>query len=481
MRMRRSGRGKGWLVVIAGILLALLFWQWMRFRSSLRVLPAGLTIADATVEGMTVEEVLAALEGAYAQPVQLSYQGEPILLAPETVEFRLDREATRAAIEGAVANRNSVQGFLNYLFRRPSPPVAVTPAVEYSRERLDRFLERVAQQYDRPPREPVPLPETLTFRPGQPGYELDREASRARVEAALLSLFHRQADLVVHTSEAPPLQMRHLKEMLDALLADFDGIPSVFVKDLQTGEELEINPDVAYAGLSVLKIAIMVETYRALDGPPSVEQMKLLTETMTLSGNFTANLLLQDPIGHGDMYQGVENLTASMRYLGLVNTFMAAPYDEVGPVPAIVTPANSRTDLNTNPDPYMQTTARDIGLLLEMIYQCSRGGGALMVAYPGAFTPQECQEMLEMMAGDRTGSLIEAGLPPDMPFARKHGWAGDTHADAAIVFSPGGDFVLVVFLYRPGWLEWDVSNPLIARLATATYNYFNPESPVQRP
>ncbi len=284
----------------------------------------------------------------------------------------------------------------------------------------------------------------------------------------------RQAELVVRVEEAPPLEMAQLKEMLDALLADFDGIPSIFVKDLQTGAELEINPDVAYAGMSVVKIAVMVETYRALDRPPNVEETKLLTETMTLSGNFTANLLLRDVIGNGDGYQGVENLTASMHYLGLINTFMATPYDEEVIPPTIVTPANSRTDLNTQPDPYMQTTARDMGLLLEMIYQCSKGGGALMVAYPGAFAPEECQQMLEIMSQNRIDSLIEAGLPPGTQVAHKHGWIGDTHADAAIVFSPGGDFVLVVFLYHPEWLEWEISNPLIGRIATATYNFFNP-------
>ncbi len=473
MYLRRSGIGRGWWVVLLGIVLALLFWQWTRFRASLQVLPPELAVADATVEGMTLDQVLATLESAYLQPVQLSYQGRPLLLAPDTVEFRLDREATRAVIEAAVAGRNSLQGFLAYLLRRPFPPVAVMPVVQYSPNRLDRFLERVAQQYDRPPQEPVPLPEALAFRPGQPGYELDREASRARVEAALLSVFNRQAELVVRVSDAPPLRMKHLEEMLRALLANFDGIPSVFVKDLQTGEELDINPDVAYAGLSVLKIAVMLETYRALDGLPDVEQTKLLTETMIESGNFTANLLLREVIGNGDAYQGVENLTASMRYLGLVNTFMAAPYDEVAPVPAIVTPANSRTDLNTNPDPYMQTTAREMGLLLEMIYQCSRGGGALMVAYPGAFTPEECQQMLEIMAGDRTGSMIEAGLPPGTPFARKT-WLGRRYTRrCGHRLQSGGDFILVVYLYRPGWLEWEISNPLISRIATATYNYFN--------
>lgn len=474
--MRRRGQ-RNWglfIVILGGVLLAFLGWEWSQFRAGLRVLPTGVTVAGMDAGGMTTDQVIAALEGAYGQPVQLTYQDQPVLLSPESVAFRFDPEQTRQALEAVRESRNNLNGFLAYLLRRPSPAVEVTPAVQYSQERLEGLLARVAQQHDRPPQEPVPLPEVLTFRAGRRGYELDREASRQRMEAALESAVNRQAELVVRLDEAPPLQMRHLEEMLRALLNDFDGIPSIFVKDLQTGEELEINPDVAYAGLSVLKIAVVMEAYRALDGLPDAEQTKLLTETMTLSGNFTANLLLQDIIGVGDAYQGVENLTASMRYLGLVNTFMAAPYDETTPPPTIVTPANSRTDLNTNPDPYMQTTAREVGLMLEMIYQCAGGGGALTVAYPGALTPQECQQMLDMMAGDRTESMIEAGLPPGTRFARKHGWAGDTHADSAIVFSPGGDFVLVVYLYRSQWLEWSVSNPVVQRIATATYNYFNP-------
>jgi len=470
---RRRGRGI-LLLILPGVLLAFLGWQFIGYRASLQVLPAGMTVAGLDVEGMTTDQALAALEAAFSQPVQLTYQDQAIALTPESVAFQFDPEGTRAAIEEAVAGRRSLDGFLAYLLRQPPEPVGVMPVATYSSDRLDGFLNLVAQQHDRPPQPPVPLPEALAFRAGRPGYELDHEASRQRVAAALLSAVGRQADLVVRVEEAPPLQMAQLEEMLNALLADFDGIPSIFVKDLQTGEELEINPDVAYAGMSVVKIAVMVESYRALDRPPNVEETKLLTETMTLSGNFTANLLLRDVIGGGDGYQGVENLTASMRYLGLVNTFMATPYDEEVIPPAIVTPANSRTDLNTQPDPYMQTTARDMGLLLEMIYQCSKGGGALMVAYPGAFTPEECQQMLEMMSQNRIDSLIEAGLPPGTQVAHKHGWIGDTHADAALVFSPGGDFILVVFLYHPGWLEWEISNPLISDIATATYNYFNP-------
>ncbi|MBE9507656.1 MAG: serine hydrolase [Chloroflexi bacterium] len=464
-----------WGIVIAAVVALLLAWQYLDYRAASRTLPAGMTMAGLPVEGMTREQALGVVEEAFTTPMEVTYQEQQLLLSPDSVELRYNAEETEATLDALLAAQRGLDGFVAHVLRRPLDPVNVPVTVNYSEERLDGFLARVANQYDRPPQEPVPLPASLTFRSGQPGHELDIESSRARLAAALVSVTDRQVELVVRTEEAPPLDLDILGQMLMSLLDDHEGmIPGIFVKDLQTGDELEINAGVAYAGLSVLKIAIIEETYRVLDDSPDVETTKLISETMTLSGNFTANLLLRDLIGNGDGYQGVENLTASMRHLGLVNTFMATPYDEEVIPAMIVTPANSRADVTTEPDPYMQTTPLDMGLLLEMIYQCGHGGGALMVAYPGAFTVNECNQMIEWMSANRIDSLIETGVPVGTKVAHKHGWTGDTHADAALVFSPGGDFVLVVFLYRPQWLEWEEGNPLITEISTATYNYFNP-------
>lgn len=81
---------------------------------------------------------------------------------------------------------------------------------------------------------------------------------------------------------------------------------------------------------------------------------------------------------------------------------------------------------------------------------------------------------------DRKGVLIEAGLPEGTQLAHKYGWVTDandgllhTASDAAIVYTPGGDFVLTVYVYHPTQLPWDNVQRLAARLATAAYNFYN--------
>lgn len=472
---RRTGL-IAWLIVIAAVVAFLLAWQYLDYCAASCTLPVDMTMAGLPVEGKTREQALNELEVALVTPVEVIYQGEQLALSPDAVELRFDAEKTAANLEVALTALGGFDGFVAHVLRHPAEPVDVPVAVTYSEERLDGFLARVARQYDRPPQSAVPLPDKLIFRASRPGQELDTEASRPLLAAALVSAADRRAELVVKSSEAPPLEIAALGQMIQSLADDHPHIiPGIFVKDLQTGAELGINDEVAFAGLSVLKVAIMEETYRALDAPFDLEVTDWISESLgETSSNFKANLLLRDIIGEGDGYQGAERLTASMNYLGLPNTFMVAPYDAECPY-TIPTPANSRTDITTNPDFCMQTTPMDMGLLLEMIYQCSQGGGALMVAYPGAFTAGECSEMIDWMIQNSFDNLIEAELPQGTVVAHKHGFGdGGPHADAGIVFSSGGDFVLIIYLDSPQYLEWEESSALAANIARATYNYFNP-------
>ena len=458
------------ILIVALLFLASKFNEYRVYRNQI---PQGVSLADIPVGGKWDNEALGLLGDAFSQPVKLHYLDESLLLYPQDVGFQLGTEKMLEEVNKLREETNFWQGFADYVLGTNPRSVNIPLQAKYDEKLVRDFLATIAEEYDHPQQEPYANPETLTFVPGQPEQRLDIEASLPLVIAALTSANHREADLVVNVGPAPREPgLWMMEQMIQGIMADFPGLYSIYIKDLATGEEYADDADVAYAGMSIIKIAIMMETYRHLDGPPDLETTKLLTETMTLSGNFTANLLLRY-IGDGDAYEGARRLTESMRYLGLVNTFMATPYDEDVLPQHISTPANQRTDVNTNPDPFMQTTPQDMGRLLEMIYQCAKGGGTLIAAYPDEITPEECQAMLDIMSQNRIGALIEAGVPEGTRVAHKHGWVGDTHGDAGIVFSPGGDYVLCVYLYHKDWLEWDISSPLIARVSEATYNYFN--------
>jgi beta-lactamase class A len=272
------------------------------------------------------------------------------------------------------------------------------------------------------------------------------------------------------------LLVNHLQEFE----LETGGVASVFILDLQTGEEVPINADVVMSGMDLMKIPITLEVYRALERPTFVQE-ELISTTLTIQlDNVSANSLLNVIAGEENAHMGAEILTESMQHLGLQNTFMLTPYDGqllAGTRPP-VTPANSVEVLRTRPNPNIQTTAEDIGLLLTMIYYCAQGqGGTLSAVYAGQLTQGECQNLLSYMSKNKIGSLIEEGVPQETAVAHRHGWISDTHGDAGIVFSPGGDYVIVQLLYQPDWLEWAVSSPLLAEISRATYNFFNYDNP----
>ena len=118
-------------------------------------------------------------------------------------------------------------------------------------------------------------------------------------------------------------------------------------------------------------------------------------------------------------------------------------------------------------------------MLLADIYQCAQtGGGSLVAAFPGEITQAKCQSMNTFLINNRLPVLLTAGLPEGTPIAHKHGWVtvnGVINAigDAGIIYTPGGNYVMVVFLHHPEQLIWDSASTLVAELAQAAYNFYN--------
>ena len=87
--------------------------------------------------------------------------------------------------------------------------------------------------------------------------------------------------------------------------------------------------------------------------------------------------------------------------------------------------------------------------------------------------------MITYLASDKIGVLIEAGVPDGTQVAHKHGWTPDVNgvikniSDAAIVYTPGGNYVLVMYAYHPVQAVWEPVSELFAHLSQIVYNYFN--------
>ncbi len=272
-------------------------------------------------------------------------------------------------------------------------------------------------------------------------------------------------------------------KMLDAgFEPETSRIGSLFLMDLQTGEAIALGDDIAYSGMSLSKINILATMYRNLDTLPDGEQARHLANMMICSENTSSNQILRY-IG-GDPYAGASEVTAMLQNLGLQDTFMVAPFlidPRITPQPvrAPDTPAQQN---RANPDPFNQMTISEMGWMLSSIYQCANDGtGPLINTYSDAFTQNECQSMVYLMQNNNIGALFEASVPPNTAVAHKHGWINDTHGDAGIMFTEGGDYVLVILLHNPTWLNFEESFPLIEDIALTVYNYYNPAQPLTAP
>ncbi len=495
MRHRRSISGlqgfSALLLFLATLLTTFQLIQYSRLRATY---PQGMTIANVPVGGLDRQAVAQRLLEAYDIPVELHYGDATILMNPSIVGFELDLESMLAAADLERTKQSFWAGFWDHLWGRTAKPVNIPLRFNYSEDRLKTYLQtEVTTRYDHPPTPPSPIVGTVNFQPGTLGNVLDIDKSVVLIESALRSTNQRVVNLPLKRTLPPKPSFTNLEVLLRQTIeiSGFDGTIGLYLLDLQTAQEihfglkqgadLSLNPDIAFTTASIIKIPILVSTFKRLDTIPDAETANLIKKMIIESGNEAADWLMQRVI---DPARAPLLVTEDMKALGLENTFLAGYFHQGSPLLAIIkTPANQRTDINTKPDLYNQTTPSDIGMLLEDIYQCAQtGGGTFQAVFPGQITQTECQTIVSYLSRNKIGNLIEAGVPETTQIAHKHGWVSTNGiinliGDAGIVYTPGGNYVFVVFLHHPIQLLWDPSAKLIANLSRAIYNYYNLPTP----
>lgn len=491
--------------VVLLVLILSLFPLYTHFKVQAAPVPPGVYLGGLELSAVKdKEEIRRHVEQIYIQPVDVRFGDDRLALLPEMVDFTVDvdqmvSEASQY-LEGTEFLDIAVREALGFDQQRRDIPVRFI----VNHEKLRAWLTQVAEELNHEPspaRLLTPSPRWTngsmsgtdlppgyvgvssrdwTWIGGEPGQTLDLEASIPLIVKALTSPDERVVRLALNETPPPLPTMQDLSREINAYLLNFPGFGAAYIEDLTTGEEAWVDADVSFSGMSTLKIGIAAAVMHKLANGVAAddEEADLVGQWIDYalgeSNNHAANQLLSY-LGDGSVEVGTARFTAFMRELGMQSTYMQSGYDAQVQLAQIATPGNQRTDWKTNPDSNLQTTTAEMGRTLAAIYECTQGRGLLIETFGDRLTPDECMSILFYMSHDEFQELVWAGLPrPENAWiVHKHGFAYESHSDVALVWGPTGPYVISIFLFREGWMDWFNSNTAMKTISRITWNYFD--------
>jgi beta-lactamase class A len=212
-------------------------------------------------------------------------------------------------------------------------------------------------------------------------------------------------------------------------VAQSDGIYSVIVIDLKNNQTYSLNPDRTYNSASLYKLWVMAAAYQAIyDG--KIKRADILTDSVeNLNKSFniasseaelksgtmrmTVNEALEKSITVSDNYSAL--LLTKKLGLSAINSFLKTQHL-----------THSKTSLPP------VTTAADIALFYLQLYNHQ------LVNY------ESSSGMIELLKRQAINDRIPKYLPANIPIAHKTGELDTIKHDAGIVFTPKGDYILVM-------------------------------------
>ncbi|MBC8172132.1 MAG: peptidoglycan binding domain-containing protein [Anaerolineae bacterium] len=312
-------------VLSAAMLLtaaALLLFELIAFSQADSLMSAGVRVAGIDVSGETQRGAILKWQQAYEDDVILYYDTSPMVLQPASVGFRLNNESMLAsALNSSSINANFWLRFFNYLTGQEFGQGSDVPlSADYQQGLLNNYLEDLAARYDRSPGSPGYDVATQTVYAGKRGSTLDLPQALLMIDEALRKPINRTVQLPIGDSAASKPNLNTLRQLIIDYL-DIQGfihdgqasIASVFIIDLQTGEELNILGDVASSAASTMKVPILIDFYRYKDFPPDQDEAYIMANSLLCSRNSSSNLLMKLIGGgqEGDEFKGVQSVTAS--------------------------------------------------------------------------------------------------------------------------------------------------------------------------
>ena len=450
----------------------------------------GTSIADVPVGGLSLDEAADRLTQAYSVSIEMHYNDAVIQAKPAALGFTLDLNAMITAADQQRTATPFWTGFFNYLFNRFPSSQDIPLVATIDENVLRKYLQyEIASRYDQAAGPYMPVAGSVNFTAGTPGSKINIDRSVELISIALRSPTSRVVNLSVEKINSTKPSQENLQLLLQQIIdvSGFTGVSEIYLLDLQTDQELQmayhkgeiLTPNIAFSAASTIKVPVMISIFKRTKKPVSADVTSLIEEMIETSSNDAPDALMEEII---DPNIGPLGVTDDMQTLGLQDTYLGEMFAEGStPLLSLKTPANQRTDVNTNPDPVNQTTPSEMGSLLKDIYDCAEtGGGTFAAVFGDKISQSDCRSMVTYLTRNEQPGLLREGLPEGTQIAHKHGWTSNTVdqtinfiADAGIVYTPGGNYIMAVYISNDTQIIWDDGNALIANLSRAVYNYYN--------
>ena len=276
-----------------------------------------------------------------------------------------------------------------------------------------------------------------------------------------------------------PAKPSALAAKIEAIAVTHKGKIAVGVKDLASGEEFFLRGDDVMPTASLIKVAVMVETFRlfeerkfnfdhklTLTKDDTVPGAGVLTDNfspgatfslldavrlmITVSDNTATNMVLDTVT--------IPATNATMTKLGFPETRVNAKVFKGG--------TTSVDPARTKKYGLGSTTAREMTGLLELI------------ATKKAVSVTASDEMLGILKKNHDNEMLVRGLPTGTTFAHKTGAVSNARTDAGVLYLKGKPAVVICVLTDENadqrWLIDNDAQLVISKIGRAAYDHFAP-------
>lgn len=265
-----------------------------------------------------------------------------------------------------------------------------------------------------------------------------------------------------------------LQSKLTSAIEGFRGDVGIYVRHLQTGEEVSIMADTLFPTASLVKIPILLKTFDRIERGELDEHQtlvyhdSLLYPGVDILGGFADSSEIE--LGKVMMLMiTTSDNTASLwlQHLSGTGTAINEWLSEHG---FENTKVNSRTpgrEIHRETYGWGQTTPREMAEMLVMI----REGRAV--------SPSASEEMYRILTRIYWNDEALSELPPYVQAASKQGAVNQSRSEVVLVNAPGGDYVFCLITKNQEDQSWEDDNEGFVLLRTVSrllWQHFEPES-----